>query len=176
MAGVANRVAHWVGLDDHLQPDCHACARKLIDGEMPQRAALDPAELGVRHADGMPGRALREPSRDPGLAKLAAGVSADAVRLFPAEMLAHFRPELVAPAALFLVSQDAPTNMIVGAGAGVIQAAYVTLTRGVALGADEQTPEGVAAHWSEIVDRAGEITPQNGAEQAMTILQRLQEA
>ena len=94
--------------------------------------------------------------------------------LFPPELLARFQPELVVPAALFLVSGDAPTNAILGAGAGVVQAAYVTLTRGVALGDDERTPEGVAAHWAEIASREGEIVPQSGAEQTMTILQRLQ--
>jgi len=93
--------------------------------------------------------------------------------IFPPELLERFKPELVAPAALYLVSDEAPTNAIVGAGAGVFQAAYVTLTRGVAL--DEATPEAVAARWAEITDRAGEIVPQSGAEQAMTIMQRLQE-
>jgi NAD(P)-dependent dehydrogenase (short-subunit alcohol dehydrogenase family) len=92
--------------------------------------------------------------------------------IFPAELFARFKPELVAPAALYLVSEGAPTNAIVGAGAGVFQAAYVTLTRGVAL--DEATPEAVAAHWAEITAREGEIVPQSGAEQAMTIMQRLQ--
>ena len=92
--------------------------------------------------------------------------------IFPPELLERFRPELVAPAALFLVSEDAPTNAIVGAGAGVVQAAYVTLTRGVAL--PEPTPEAVAANWAMIADRDGEVVPQSGAEQAMTILQRLQ--
>ena len=43
--------------------------------------------------------------------------------LFPPDLLALFKPELVAPAALFLVSEDAPTNAIVGAGAGVVQSA-----------------------------------------------------
>ena len=92
--------------------------------------------------------------------------------LFPPELLEKFTPELVAPAALFLVSDEAPTNVILGAGAGVVQAAHITLTRGVAL--DEPTPEAVAAHFAAIVDRTGEIVPQSGAEQAMTILQRLQ--
>jgi NAD(P)-dependent dehydrogenase (short-subunit alcohol dehydrogenase family) len=92
--------------------------------------------------------------------------------LFPPELLDRFRPELVAPAALFLVSQEAPTGAILGAGAGVVQAAYVTLTRGVAL--DEATPEAVAANWAAITDRAGEIVPQSGTEQATAILQRLQ--
>jgi NAD(P)-dependent dehydrogenase (short-subunit alcohol dehydrogenase family) len=92
--------------------------------------------------------------------------------IFPAELLAMFKPELVAPAALFLVSEDAPTNTILGAGAGVVQAAHITLTRGVRL--DEPTPEAVAANFAAIVDRKGEIVPQSGAEQAMTIMQRLQ--
>jgi NAD(P)-dependent dehydrogenase (short-subunit alcohol dehydrogenase family) len=92
--------------------------------------------------------------------------------LFPPELLERFRPELVVPAALFLVSDEAPTNTILGAGAGVVQAAYVTLTRGVAL--DEPTPEAVAANFGAIMDRTGEIVPQSGAEQAMTIMQRLQ--
>jgi NAD(P)-dependent dehydrogenase (short-subunit alcohol dehydrogenase family) len=96
--------------------------------------------------------------------------------IFPADLLGLFKPELVAPAALFLVSEDAPTNFIVGAGAGVVQAAYVTLTRGVALPENERTPEGVAAAWSRIIDRDGEIVPQSGAEQAMTTMQRLQGA
>jgi NAD(P)-dependent dehydrogenase (short-subunit alcohol dehydrogenase family) len=94
--------------------------------------------------------------------------------IFPAELLDRFRPELVAPVALFLVSEDAPTNTILGAGAGVVQAAYVTLTRGVAL--PEATPEAVAANFAAIADRTGEIVPQSGAEQAMTIMQRLQGA
>ena len=94
--------------------------------------------------------------------------------IFPPDLLGLFRPELVAPAALFLVSEDAPTNAIVGAGAGVVQAAYVTLTQGVALPEDDRTPEAVAAAWERIADRTGEIVPQSGAEQAMTILARLQ--
>lgn len=92
--------------------------------------------------------------------------------IFPPELLDRFQPEQVAPAALFLVSEDAPTNVILGAGAGVVQAAYVTLTRGAVLA--EPTPEAVAAQYAAITDRADEIVPQSGAEQAMTIMQRLQ--
>ena len=93
--------------------------------------------------------------------------------LFPAEAFKAFAPEKVAPAALYLVSEDAPTNMIVGAGAGVFQAAFVTLTQGKLLTGDELSPEGVAAHWAEIVDRAGELTPQSGNEQSMSIMKKL---
>jgi NAD(P)-dependent dehydrogenase (short-subunit alcohol dehydrogenase family) len=94
--------------------------------------------------------------------------------IFPEAAFKAFTPESVAPAALFLVSEDAPTNAIVGAGAGVFQAAYVTLTQGVRLTGDEMSPEGVAAHWAQITDRNGEIVPKSGGEQAMTIMAKLQ--
>ena len=93
--------------------------------------------------------------------------------IMPEEMLALFAPENVAPAALYLVSEEAPTNMIVGAGGGFFHAAYVTMTEGVALPEGERTPEGVAAHWDEITDRAGEKTPQAGAEQSMVAVAKL---
>ena len=94
--------------------------------------------------------------------------------LFPAEAFAAFAPEKVAPAALYLVSEDAPTNMIIGAGAGVFQAAYVTLTAGKLLTGDDLSPEGIAAHWDAITDRTGEMTPQSGSEQSLSILKLLQ--
>ena len=96
--------------------------------------------------------------------------------LFPPEAFKAFAPENVVPAALYLVSEDAPSNAIVGAGAGVVQAAYVTLTPGVLLPADDRTPEAVAAMWDRIVDRTGEIVPQSGAEQSMSILKTMQAA
>ncbi|MFL9842435.1 SDR family NAD(P)-dependent oxidoreductase [Sphingomonas sp. ST-64] len=94
--------------------------------------------------------------------------------IFPEAAFKAFTPESVAPAALFLVSDDAPTNAIVGAGAGVFQAAYLTLTQGVRLANDELSPEGVARHWAGITDRSGEIVPKSGGEQAMTIMAKLQ--
>ena len=92
--------------------------------------------------------------------------------LFPEAAFAAFAPEHVASAALFLVSEQAPSNMIVGVGAGVVQAAYITLTPGAVLA--EPTPEAVAAQWPQIVDRTGEIVPGSGAEQTMAILSKLQ--
>jgi NAD(P)-dependent dehydrogenase (short-subunit alcohol dehydrogenase family) len=94
--------------------------------------------------------------------------------IFPEEAFKAFSPDKVAPAALYLVSEDAPTNMIVGAGAGVFQAGFVTLTQGKLLTGDELSPEGIAAHWGEIIDRTGELTPQSGSEQSMSILKKLQ--
>lgn len=94
--------------------------------------------------------------------------------LFPAEAFRAFAPENVVPAALYLVSDDAPSNAIVGAGAGVVQAAFVTLTPGALLPADDRTPEAVARLWEKITDRTGEIVPQSGNEQSMLILKTMQ--
>ena len=94
--------------------------------------------------------------------------------LFPAELFQAFAPERVMPAALFLVSEDAPTNQIVGAGAGVFQASYVTLTPGKLLTGDDLSPEGVAKYWAEITDRTGEIVPESGSAQSILIGKTLQ--
>jgi NAD(P)-dependent dehydrogenase (short-subunit alcohol dehydrogenase family) len=96
--------------------------------------------------------------------------------IFPPDLLALFNPENVVPAALFLVSEEAPSNAIVGAGAGVVQAAYITLTPGYALPEGRRTLEEVAANWDKVTDRTLEIVPQSGAEQAMLILKTLQGA
>ena len=94
--------------------------------------------------------------------------------LFPAAMFEAFSPDKVAPGAVFLVSEDAPSNVILGAGAGVFQTSYVTLTPGKLLDGDDLSVEGVAAHWDAIADRAGEIVLQSGAEQSMLIGRALQ--
>src|SRR3546814_14133196 len=82
--------------------------------------------------------------------------------IFPPELFEKFTPENVVPAALFLVSEDAPTNMIVGAGAGAYHAAYVTATPGVALPEAERTPEGIAAALDQIIDPSGALGPSPG--------------
>jgi hypothetical protein len=94
--------------------------------------------------------------------------------IMPEAVLKMFDPALITPASLYLVSEEAPTNTILGAGAGVVHAAHVTLTNGVLLGPDERNPEGVAAHIEAITDRAGESVPQTGAEQSMHVIKLLQ--
>ena len=64
-------------------------------------------------------------------------------------------------------------NFGCGAGAGAYHAAYVTLTPGLALPADERTPEGIAANWAQIIDRTGEIVPQSGGEQSQVVMAAL---
>ncbi|WP_353199072.1 SDR family oxidoreductase [Sandarakinorhabdus sp.] len=90
--------------------------------------------------------------------------------LMPPAMLEKMGPETVVPASVFLVSEEAPTNVILNAGAGGIERAYVTLTRGVHLSPEELTAETVAARFAEISDRTGEVVPDNGGAQAQMAL------
>jgi len=80
--------------------------------------------------------------------------------MFTDEAYRVFDASRVVPAALFLVSDDAPTNAILGAAAGFYQAMQVTITPGVHLPDGEQTPEAIAAAWDRITDRTGEVALQ----------------
>ena len=85
--------------------------------------------------------------------------------LLPEAVLAAIKPEAVVPAMLVLASQDAPNRTILCAGAGSFEAAHITMTQGIWLGTDEQTPERLAELLAEVTDRAGERVPPNGSEQ-----------
>ena len=85
--------------------------------------------------------------------------------IMPAAMLGKMGPETVTPAALYLVSEDAPTNVVMNAGGGGFERAYVTLTRGIHVAPEDMTPETIAARFEEISDRKGEIVPDTGGAQ-----------
>jgi len=76
----------------------------------------------------------------------------------------------VVPAALYLVSDDAPANAVINAGAGGFERAYVTLTRGIHVAPEDMTVETVAARFAEISDRTGEVVPDTGAAQGAMAL------
>ena len=96
--------------------------------------------------------------------------------IFPEEAFKAFSPENVVPAALFLVSDDAPSGAIVGAGAGVYQSAFVTMNEGVMLPEDQRTADGFAAAWGRISDRSSDAVIQSGLEQSMHAMQMLMAA
>ena len=54
------------------------------------------------------------------------------------------------PAVLFLVSESAPSRVIVGAGAGVFAVTRIQETEGIYLDEAERSPETIAARWDEI--------------------------
>jgi len=61
-------------------------------------------------------------------------------------------PETVTPGLLYLVSEDAPSRAILGAGAGAFAVTHLGETAGVYLDESERTPETIAARWAEISD------------------------
>jgi NAD(P)-dependent dehydrogenase (short-subunit alcohol dehydrogenase family) len=85
--------------------------------------------------------------------------------LMPEAVLAALRPEAVVPAMLVLASREAPTRTILCAGAGTFEAAHITLTQGVWLGTDAQTPERLAERLAEVTDPVGQMVPQGGSAQ-----------
>ena len=95
--------------------------------------------------------------------------------LFPEEAFKLFSPENVAPAALFLVSEDAPSNQIVGAGAGGFHSAWVAMNDAVWLKEEDRTVEGFAENWDKINSMTNLKAPQSGAEQSAAILKAMQE-
>jgi NAD(P)-dependent dehydrogenase (short-subunit alcohol dehydrogenase family) len=95
--------------------------------------------------------------------------------LFPEEAFKLFAPENVVPAALFLVSEDSPTNAIVGAGAGGFHSAWVMMNDAVWLKDGERTVEGFAENWEKISAQSNLRAPQSGSEQSAAILKAMQE-
>ncbi len=77
--------------------------------------------------------------------------------LMPDEHAAVLSPEAITPGVLFLVSEDAPSRAIMGAGAGTFSRIVIRETVGVHLRADERTPEAVAANWDKISNIDGAL-------------------
>lgn len=73
--------------------------------------------------------------------------------LMPEEVLEKLGPELVTPAAIFLVSEDAPNGVILQAQGGQYSLATVVENNGLDLGV-EASADDVAANYEAIVDMA----------------------
>ena len=76
--------------------------------------------------------------------------------LLPSEALELLAPETITPGLLYLVSDDAPSRMIMAAGAGCFAQTRVYETEGITLMDADNTPEGVAAAFGQITDPAGQ--------------------
>ena len=64
-----------------------------------------------------------------------------------------------------LVADDAPTRMILLAGAGSFECAHITMTQGIAVDADSNAAAVVRERLSQVQDRTGEMVPASGWEQ-----------
>ncbi|HEY0817866.1 MAG TPA: SDR family NAD(P)-dependent oxidoreductase [Rhizobacter sp.] len=85
--------------------------------------------------------------------------------LMPQVVLDALKPAAVTPGLLYLVSEDAPSRVILNAGAGTFERAYVTMTKGVHIGLTDDADDQVAAQFEAISDRDEEVVPQSGSEQ-----------
>ncbi len=85
--------------------------------------------------------------------------------LMPQAVLDALKPAAVTPGLLYLVSEDAPTRVILNAGAGTFERAYVTMTKGVHIGMADDAADQVAAQFEAISSRDDEVVPESGSEQ-----------
>jgi NAD(P)-dependent dehydrogenase (short-subunit alcohol dehydrogenase family) len=85
--------------------------------------------------------------------------------VLPPEALARLTAERVSPALLALVGDEAPTRMILLAGAGSFESANITMTQGVHLGDAADAAERLCARLHEVTARTDEIVPASGWEQ-----------
>lgn len=91
--------------------------------------------------------------------------------LIPAEAGAGLTPESVAAGALALCAEDAPSKMILCAGAGGYSETKIYETVGVSLPPERQTPQDVLARMADIRDPAGQRDMPDGSAQTMHFLE-----
>src|ERR1700744_5458702 len=72
--------------------------------------------------------------------------------LLPPQALELMKPESITPAVEYMLSEDAPTRTIMGAGAGSFAVIKILETEGINLPPADWTPDAVAAHFAEISD------------------------
>ena len=85
--------------------------------------------------------------------------------LLPPQALELMKPESITPAVEYMLSENAPTRTIMGAGAGSFAVIKILESEGVNLPAAEWTPDAVAAHFDEIADMSKAKALQGAFEQ-----------
>jgi len=85
--------------------------------------------------------------------------------LLPPEALALLTPERVSPGIVALVGDEAPTRMILLAGAGSFEAAHITMTQGIVTPDLESSADQLCAQIEATAAREGEVVPAVGWEQ-----------
>lgn len=91
--------------------------------------------------------------------------------ILPDAQLSKFKLELVSPAVLALVSEQAPNRAILSAGAGGFELVQIAMTQGIELG-ESASAEAILQRWNELADRTNAIVPSTGFEQAQHELKK----
>ena len=99
---------------------------------------------------------------------LAPGAATQMTRdLLPKQVIDVMQPETVTPGLLYLVSEDAPSRVILDATAGGFARTVILETEGIHLTGDDCTPEAVAARFAEISDISTAQAYEQGGQQVM---------
>ena len=102
---------------------------------------------------------------------IAPGAATQMTRdLLPPAVSALMDPRAVVPGLLYLVSDDAPSRVILGATAGGFAVTQLYETEGVLLTGDALSPEEVAAAWERIADAEGQHRYTDGSGQLLKFI------
>jgi len=96
--------------------------------------------------------------------------------LMPQEMLDLLAPEAVSPAVLALVAEDAPNRTILCAGAGGVEQAHITITRGIFVGRADDAAEDILSRLPAIGDRAHAETAEDAMRQGAIEIEKARAA
>ncbi|MEM7215294.1 MAG: SDR family NAD(P)-dependent oxidoreductase [Pseudomonadota bacterium] len=87
------------------------------------------------------------------------------------DMLEKLDPAFVTPAAVFLVSKEAPNHCVMFAGAGTYTTMQISEGAGMHLKEDERNADGVAANFAAISDMSRQDVFQSGTEHVVKVVQ-----
>ena len=93
------------------------------------------------------------------------------------QILDQIKPQFVTPAVTYLVSEDAPTGVIVAAGAGVFARIMIHETMGINLGTgQDMTAENIASNWEKISDMTEAKLCYQGGDQTIKMIELIQKS
>lgn len=97
--------------------------------------------------------------------------------LMPGDVLDQIKPDYVTPAVTYMVSEDAPTGVIIAAGAGVFSRVMVHETTGIYLGTGEDmSAENIEANWDQISDMTDAKLCYQGGDQSLKVFELIQKS
>lgn len=88
------------------------------------------------------------------------------------DMLGKLDPKYVTPAAVFLVSKEAPNHCVMFAGAGTYATMQISESAGINLLEDERNADGVAANFEAISDMSNPDVFYSGTEHVVKAVQK----
>ena len=91
------------------------------------------------------------------------------------DTLEQLLPDAVSPTVVALAAYDAPSGSILRAGAGSVERAFITSTRGLRLAPGPDAAGPILSGFELLSDRTGEMVPASGPEQAQSELASVRE-